>query len=303
MGLASSQARLLQLTTRMHQIEYKAAKLEAEKLQMANESRQVYEDYQNALEDTKVQYKILNTDGSATYTDIKSYQDFIKAGYAIDFRGTVYDGEAGYRDAFNNSITFTKMTEEEVKKQFGDTETGEYYKYTAGTDSGNVSAAEYANLPTDGNKAEIATKDGGSITVKSVTNDYAQLCADAFKADVNNPPKDVEEVITNLISSGHVTIVQQRKDNTFAKEDDQDFSNYETSIATNTGLQEVSDEKHLKKAEAKYEADMKRIDMKDRTFDTELAAVESERNALKQEMETLKTVSKDNVERTFKLFG
>ena len=44
MGLASSQARLLQLTSRMHQIEYKAAKFEAQKLQMANESTRVYND-------------------------------------------------------------------------------------------------------------------------------------------------------------------------------------------------------------------------------------------------------------------
>ena len=58
MGLASSQARLLNLTTRMHQIEYKAAKLEAEKLQMANESTRVYEDYLEALEKTKIQKKI-----------------------------------------------------------------------------------------------------------------------------------------------------------------------------------------------------------------------------------------------------
>ena len=42
MGLSSSQARLLNLTSRMHQIEYKAAKLETEKLQMANESSRVY---------------------------------------------------------------------------------------------------------------------------------------------------------------------------------------------------------------------------------------------------------------------
>ena len=48
---------------------------------------------------------------------------------------------------------------------------------------------------------------------------------------------------------------------------------------------------------------MKRIDMKDRKFDQDLAAMETERNAIKQEMETLKTVAKDNVERTFKLFG
>jgi hypothetical protein len=82
-----------------------------------------------------------------------------------------------------------------------------------------------------------------------------------------------------------------------------DYVNFETSVATNTGLREVTDEVALKKAEAKYEADMKKIDMKDRKFDTELAAMETERNAIKQEMETLKTVAKDNVERTFKLFG
>ena len=45
MGMASSQARLLNLTARMHQIEYKAAKLEAQKLQLANESSAVYDTY------------------------------------------------------------------------------------------------------------------------------------------------------------------------------------------------------------------------------------------------------------------
>ena len=53
----------------------------------------------------------------------------------------------------------------------------------------------------------------------------------------------------------------------------------------------------------KYEADMKKIDMKDRKYDSDLAALDNERNAIKQEMETLKTVAKENVERTFKLFS
>ena len=38
-------------------------------------------------------------------------------------------------------------------------------------------------------------------------------------------------------------------------------------------------------------------------YDTDLAALETERNAIKSEIETLKTVSKENVERTFKLFS
>ena len=86
MGLSSSQARLLNLTGRMHQIEYKAAKLEAQKLQMANESRQVFNEYQQALEKTKVQLKTMNSDGSTGFIDA-TYNTLIEAGYKIEFIG------------------------------------------------------------------------------------------------------------------------------------------------------------------------------------------------------------------------
>ena len=78
---------------------------------------------------------------------------------------------------------------------------------------------------------------------------------------------------------------------------------YDVNVATDTSLQEVSDDTELKKAEAKYEADMRKINNKDKKFDTDLAALEQERNAIKTEMDTLKTVAKDNVDRTFKLFS
>ena len=48
---------------------------------------------------------------------------------------------------------------------------------------------------------------------------------------------------------------------------------------------------------------MRKINAKDKKFDTDLAALEQERNAIKREMDTLKTVAKDNVDRTFKLFS
>lgn len=225
MGLSSSQARLLNLTSRMHQIEYKAAKLEAEKLQMANESNRVYEEYLEALDKTKIQYKVLTTDGSITYKDMANYNEFTKAGYAIVHNGVIYDGN-------------TKT---------------------------------WADLKT------------------------------ALGIQVEN---DFETTITNIINSGEVTIVTKNpKTNAFPTGiNDENFVTYETSVATNTGLQEVSDESLLKKAEAKYEADMKKIDKKDRKYDSDLAALEAERNAISQEMDTLKTVAKENVERTFKLF-
>ena len=48
---------------------------------------------------------------------------------------------------------------------------------------------------------------------------------------------------------------------------------------------------------------MHKINAKDKKFDTDIAALEQERNAIKTEIDTLKTVAKDNVERTFKLFS
>ena len=99
--------------------------------------------------------------------------------------------------------------------------------------------------------------------------------------------------VTNMVNSGFVYI----------KSVDHEGEWYDTNVATNTGLQEVSNDIALKKAEAKYEADMRKIDAKDKKFDTDLAALEAERNAIKTEMDTLKTVAKDNVDRTFKLFS
>ena len=241
MGLSSSQARLLNLTSRMHQIEYKAAKLEAEKLQMANESSRVYEDYLEALEKTKIQRKILTTDGSVTYKDITSYNDFTSSGFALQYNGTTYTGDA--------------------------------IAYQGGTKKLN------------------ATQTAGS---------FGKLLLDLGITELSG---NFEDVITNIINSGQVTIVSAKDDGTFAQPTDTDYNRYETSVSTNTNLQEITDSSELKKAEAKYEADMKKIDMKDRKYDSDLAALDTERNAIKQEMETLKTVAKENVERTFKLFS
>ncbi|MCM1265406.1 MAG: hypothetical protein NC200_04325 [Candidatus Gastranaerophilales bacterium] len=100
---------------------------------------------------------------------------------------------------------------------------------------------------------------------------------------------------TNMVNAGMLYI--------YKPDSSQDDGFLQVSVSTDTNLQEVADESILKKAEAKYEADMKRIDLKDRKYDTDLAALDTERNAIKQEMETLKTVAKENVERTFKLFS
>jgi len=236
MGLASSQARLLHITARMHQIEYKAQRLEAMKLQLANESDQVYHDYQEALDALKVQYKSLNPDGSITYKDITRYQDLTDAGFKLYY----------------------------VKDNGGSTE---YVEFVEGSD----------------NETPLGTVN--CTLTSAILENFIQtgifILAKQAKAD--------EPLPSSITSS----------DANFSKFVEQEV----TSVSTNTGLREIDDEKNLRKAEAQYEADMRRINMKDRKYDTDLAALETERSALKEERETLKTVANDNVERTFKLFS
>ncbi len=249
MGLSASQARLLNLTARMHDIEYKAQNLEAQKLQMANESTQVYKEYEAALNEQKVQIKSIGADGSAKYVDVTG-QALQNSGYA--------------------------------------------FQVAYGPESGTVyTSIEAAAQAASGQALDVDAIGGVDGTTQTITN----LLQAGFIVLVKCP---MQADGTYFLPTDGDTIAEFKEACRNTPGLDEAF---ETNIATDTNLQEVSDETKLKKAEAKYEADMRKIDAKDKKFDTDLAAMEAERNAIKTEIETLKTVAKDNVERTFKLFS
>ena len=85
--------------------------------------------------------------------------------------------------------------------------------------------------------------------------------------------------------------------------DTQSLDYQETSVATNTGLRENSNKEELAKAEAEYEAALRRIDKKEEQYDKDLAKMDQERKALTTELDTFKTCIKENIDRTFKIFS
>ena len=250
MGLAASQARLLNLTARMHDIEYKAQNLQSQKLQMANDSTGVYKEYEAALNEQKVQLKHIGSDGSAMYKDVTG-ADLKTAGYCFQIA------------VGSNSGKLYTTIAEAAKAASGDELSGAAKGTTDGT------AQTVTNLLQAGFIVLV------KMPMKADGSGYLAPSADAITM-----AKYKEECKTAIVNEP-----------------------YETNIATDTSLQEVTDETWLKKAEAKYEADMRKIDAKDKKFDTDIAALEAERNAIKTEIDTLKTVAKDNVDRTFKLFS
>ncbi len=284
MGLAASQARLLSLTARMHDIEYKAQKLQAQKLQMANQSQKVYEEYEDALNKTKIQYKTIGADGSAAFKDAtvralvtatgEAKSDYIMHNIATN---QMYCTQAQIDNFTAAGMTGTEDEAKAFAKAMG---------YEASTSYQNLYYEMYQCYTSHGNSTDEAfiavdgTPDG---TGSNPTADEAALFNSA-------------DYLTNMINEGFIVLHKLTGDNITSAAD-------EVNVATDASLQEVADEVDLKKAEAKYEADMRKINAKDKKYDVDIAALEQERNAIKTEMETLKTVAKDNVERTFKLFS
>ncbi len=280
MGLSASQARLLNLTARMHDIEYKAQNLEAQKLQMANESTQVYQEYENALNKQKVQFKQIGADGSANYVDA-SISTLLQNGYQIK----ILSGNDWYDyNSINNTTAQTTNTKD--KWQTYESEITEVTVTALG--AAKKAGETVTEKGVTYKLAEPAA--AGATTVKGYKQKTATQAVQDKLAKIDFTKT---EVLRNLVEAGFIVFEKPNSDGTFAQ----------VNIATDTSLQEVSDETELKKAEAKYEADMRKINAKDKKFDTDLAAMEQERNAIKTEMDTLKSVAKDNVDRTFKLFS
>ena len=80
-----------------------------------------------------------------------------------------------------------------------------------------------------------------------------------------------------------------------------------TSVPSDSNLEYTAtsdiDKKAVAKAEAEYEYEMKKIDRKDKQYDTDLNRLETERTALTTEYDSVKKVIQDNIERTFGIFS
>ncbi len=89
MGMAASQARLLQITSRMHDIEYKAQSIEDAKISLATQRDELYKDYCLKLDATKIQVGFKNSDSigtryvDANFANVCTYVEGRQTDYAI----------------------------------------------------------------------------------------------------------------------------------------------------------------------------------------------------------------------------
>jgi hypothetical protein len=100
--------------------------------------------------------------------------------------------------------------------------------------------------------------------------------------------------ITNMIKNTQISLASWDSENNMLTK---------TSAALNTNLREIADQNAIEKADSEYETELEAINKKDERYDKKLSQLETERSAVKTEIDSLKKIMNDNIEKTFKLYG
>lgn len=116
MGLASSQARLLSLTSRQHAVEARAQRLLSDKMRLSNDSDAAYQKYMNVLEDTALKTRQTNDVGETFWID-GNINNLMRYNAAENTGGSVFyvqDLETGKlyvpQEVFDNYNNLTAAT-------------------------------------------------------------------------------------------------------------------------------------------------------------------------------------------------
>ncbi len=228
MGMAASQARLLTITARLHDVEYKAQSIQNAKIQLSTQSDQVYQDYLEALDattltvsdisgnlitatfntlcginavDTGNQYALRDSNNRLIVSDeIKDgYDKFIADGGTDAYQFGLYmvDGDSG------NSMNLNSLEEDE------------YAVYEANVNNG--SEADEAMEALIEKMNDILTENGVS--------DYNELDDDAKKEY-----DELELAFKNKLYSAYADQVYARNTGNDADDFDWDSFNYYVNI-------------------------------------------------------------------------
>ena len=391
MGMSASQANLLTLTSRLHDIEYKAQNIESQKIALATQKDELYQTYCDALDAKKIQVAFRNENATSSYVDatfasvcsynenrIKQYtlrdtqtgkvivdsevydmytnqgydNDKYSFAWAMMGFGDNSSWDGGDKDASSVGIqTFQAGDSGEMEDLWmSEVEQAVFDKHNSANDLDSQVKSAYDNL------TEVSAKDDATITEKrEALNNFRDKFYNKYSSEIynymrlnkgddqehnGNPENGIfdEEYPENLDTQQfnyYLNLFEQIQASGGCQAIDAQYTNgdegaewfnnmvtsgrvivdvynnnkkewQETSVATSTNenyLQEVSDEKDLKKAEATYEYELDKVNKKDTKYDTELSKLETERTSITTEMDAIKTVRNDNIERTFGIFS
>ena len=308
MGMSASQARFLELTARKSNIEYEAQRINFERLQLAEKQSLASDRYNEAMSNRKLTFAYNDGEGTRsvdiTYNNYKNYINQQQAGlnitqqkmFLVSSSGNkiIVANEKDMKDIIDSNKTEYKATSEEIKAAKEELALAEKEGRTVSPRIKALASIELSEdgIPTGDNVvAETDAKTGETvykITVNNFTPEDFFIVPDLENAD--NFQKAISEGIYFFATYG----VQEG-------EDEARFRTY--SVDEMSFVYSEYDKSDDAQAQAEYDKITNEVQVMDKKLELKLQQLETERDAIKTEMDSVQKVIEDNISSTFKAFS
>lgn len=267
MGLAASQARLLLLTARKSDLEYRAQQITNSEMILAMQTEQIAREYSIKISNQALFY----TNGlDATQATTCLTASWIFAEGAGNFTLQEKDSNGNWHEWVPNSDKSAPEGLWEYTDENGD-------KRTISDSDYNAMSEEEKNRCTK--IMETITNEDGTTSTQQKTQTFDQI-----KREDINPLALLEG-----IKMGTLRIV--------------DANGQVLDLNGNNGFTQSYYTDDDREAEAKYEQETASIQVKEKRLQNDLNQVETQQKACDTEIDSVKKVMEKNIERTFKVFS
>lgn len=289
MGLASSQARMLLLTARKSDLEYRAQAISQRKINIAMQTEQLATQYSRATSNRVMNF-VYYTDGNTqdVMTEKLSYQGLMaENGKAIgDFLVRTINGKYVYTGSQKPGAN-------------GEPSEADQFKYSI--------AMKLANQDNNiNNKAfyDEIEDDAGNVTLqlneKRLAEYYEKRGMLQYVADAANP-----DFFQSALRNGSLYLYQgERQEYTDDAGNKREIVDY-SSVAWSSlsCIQDSYNTEDDAAAQAEYEAKTLILSNQDKMLDLELNQIETQHKAIETEYDSVKKVIEKNIDTSYKIFA
>ncbi len=281
MGLSASQARFLQLTARRSDVEYEAQQINFQRLQLADKLSAASSEYQDKTSNRKMVFSFNNGAGTTsvdvTYQNYKNYMNQQMEGLSTSQEKMFLVSSSGNKLVVANEEERNAMIE----------------KYTTYTP-----LAQNSSIATDenGNPLETITREdenGSNVTylVNRQFNESDFMIVDNL---------DDTDLFQQSIQNGIYYFAKQELNTETNK---YVFKTESWETIGGGAIGEEYNKSDDAKAEAEYKATNDKLQSMDKKLELKLTELETERNAIQTEIDSVSKVIDDNVEKSFNTFS
>ena len=296
MGLSATQARLLTITSRQSDCEFRSMQLSQQNLTLARNLQILSDEYENSLGHTKLVYDFYGTSTGASQA---SYDLFMTPSGLNDYwpititnskKAVVLDSK--YANAARNAGIplegLSCVPSTLVRLKFAEGLLNEKL-----IDKAIFSAIENSTYNQEsglGSVSSLADSSSEARMVSFYDTLLNQICVNGWTE--NNEVTD-SEYLQDMIQSNMMFVTYLGNNNYYNQYDYSTFSY----------IREISDEKAVTEAETNYNIEKEKLDAKENILDLKIKNLSTEMEALTTEYDTVKNLISKNIEKGFKRYS